>query len=62
MMAEAIQFCRQQQYRSLFLTTLPRLDAAMHLYAECGFTLVAQNERAFHGSQFVEQTVECRLD
>jgi GNAT superfamily N-acetyltransferase len=62
MMAEAMQFCRQQHYRSIFLTTLPRLDAAIHLYAKCGFILVAQNERAFHGSQFVEQTLECRLD
>jgi hypothetical protein len=51
-----------QSVAAIFLTTLPRPGAAMHLYAEYGFTLVAQDERAFHGSQFVEQTLERRLD
>jgi GNAT superfamily N-acetyltransferase len=62
MVSEAMRFCRNQQYNRVFLTTLPKLDAAMRLYAECGFTLVAENMQTFHGSQFVEQTLECRLE
>lgn len=62
MVAEAMGYCRERKYRNVFLTTLPGLDAAMRLYEECGFVRVAENEEAFHGSQFVEQTLECRID
>lgn len=59
MMGEAMQFCRESGYRRVYLTTLPRLDAALHLYKEFGFTLVSQAAQAFHGSQHLEQVLEC---
>jgi ribosomal protein S18 acetylase RimI-like enzyme len=61
MVAEAMHFCRQQQYERVYLTTLPGLDAALHLYYEQGFKLVSETSGAFHGSRYVEQTLECRL-
>lgn len=42
----------------VYLTTLPGLDAAMRLYFEQGFVHVAQSEQAFHGSRYLEQTLE----
>jgi GNAT superfamily N-acetyltransferase len=62
MVAAALQFCRDKHYPRIFLTTLPGLDAAMHLYAEHGFQQIAESDMGFHGSAFVEQTLECRLD
>jgi GNAT superfamily N-acetyltransferase len=61
MMAEAMQFCRDQGYELVFLTTLPGLDAAMHLYKAHGFVRVAESAQPFHGSHFVEQRLECRI-
>ncbi len=57
----AIEFCRKRAYPSIFLTTLPGLDAAMRLYRERGFIAIAESEESFHGSRFVEQTWECRF-
>lgn len=62
MVTEAMRFCREKQYKRVFLTTLPGLEAAMHLYREHGFYRVAENDTLFHGSAFVEHTFECKLD
>jgi GNAT superfamily N-acetyltransferase len=59
--AEAMQYCRQQGYPGVFLTTLPGLDAALHLYKEQGFTLAHQSSETFHGSPYIEQTWECKF-
>lgn len=58
MMEEAMRFCRESRFRRVFLTTLPRLDAALHLYEEYGFTMVSQAAQAFHGSEHLEQVLE----
>lgn len=61
MVAAAMQFCREKRYERVYLTTLPGLDAALHLYQQQGFALVSETPGAFHGSKFVEQTLECNL-
>lgn len=62
MMDQAMEFCRDQGYRQVFLTTLPGLDAAMRLYRSYGFAQVAESREAFHGSHSVELTLETHLD
>lgn len=62
MMAAAMRYCQERQYRRVFLTTLPGLDAAMRIYRSYGFTQVRESERTFHGSDFVEITLETRLE
>jgi GNAT superfamily N-acetyltransferase len=62
MMNQAMQFCRDQGYRRVFLTTLPGLDAAMRLYELYGFTQVAESEITFHGSHSAELTLETHLE
>lgn len=61
MLAEAMQFCRDKRYHRVFLTTLHGLEAAMRLYERYGFTRVAEGGEPFHGSHFVELTLEARL-
>lgn len=61
MLAAAMEFCRRRAYQRVLLTTLPGLDAATRLYEAQGFTAVAQSEGSFHGSRFVELTMECHL-
>jgi len=62
MMNQAMEFCREQGYQRLFLTTLPRLDAAMRLYELYGFTQVAESGVTFHGSHSIELTLELNLE
>lgn len=61
MLAEAMQFCREKGYERVFLTTLPNLDAALHLYRQQGFALISKTPGTFHGSCFVEETLESWL-
>jgi ribosomal protein S18 acetylase RimI-like enzyme len=62
MMAKAIRYCEERRYRRVFLTTLPGLEAAMRLYEAYGFKQIGESPEAFHGSQFVELTLEAILE
>jgi len=62
MLAQSMQFCREQRYRRVYLTTLPGLDAALRLYYEHGFVLASENTEKFHGSRYVELTLECMIE
>ena len=61
MLAAAMQFCRETRCERVYLTTLPNLDSALHLYREQGFAQVSETPGTFHGSRFVEQTLEAWL-
>jgi GNAT superfamily N-acetyltransferase len=58
MLVEAMRFCDVQNYQQVYLTTLPGLDAALHLYYERGFILTSESQEAFHGSRYMEQTLK----
>jgi GNAT superfamily N-acetyltransferase len=40
LLQDALAFCRQRGFAKVYLETLAGLDAAAHLYAECGFQCV----------------------
>lgn len=61
MVSEAMRFCQEKRYERVYLTTLPGLDAAVHLYQEQGFALVSEASGSFHGSRYVEQELECKI-
>jgi GNAT superfamily N-acetyltransferase len=61
MLAAAMQFCGERSYQRVFLTTLPGLEAAMCLYEAQGFIKVGESEIGFHGSRYVELTMEYLL-
>jgi GNAT superfamily N-acetyltransferase len=62
MLSEAMEFCRARKFPRVYLTTLPGLDAALHLYHQRGFVLLSETPGKFHGSDFVEQTLECDME
>jgi ribosomal protein S18 acetylase RimI-like enzyme len=61
MVSEAMRFCQEKRYERVYLTTLPGLDAALHLYQEQGFALVSEASGSFHGTRYVEQKLECKI-
>ncbi|HTP13916.1 MAG TPA: GNAT family N-acetyltransferase [Bacteroidota bacterium] len=58
LMDQALQFCRAQKYRSVFLWTEASLLAAAGLYASAGFRLTEEKTHEFWGSTVTEQRYE----
>jgi N-acetylglutamate synthase-like GNAT family acetyltransferase len=62
LVAEAINFCRQQGYATIFLWTVSALPAAAHIYQSAGFQLTQENPPvALWGALVIEQRYELRL-
>jgi len=57
----AIDFCRQKQYKKIFLWTFEGLEPARHLYEKTGFRLVKQQRGEQWGTEVHEQRYELRL-
>ena len=51
----AVEFCRQRDYKSVYLHTFEGLDAAKHLYEKIGFQLVSQKLGMQWGKEVNEQ-------
>ena len=58
MLSYGMRFSQERAYSSVYLTTLPGLDAALHLYKEHGFRRISSSGEDFHGSQYPEETWE----
>jgi len=61
LMEEAISFCREKDYRKVYLETFEGLHAARHLYEKFGFRLMQQAEGAQWGKKVTEQKYELLL-
>ena len=61
LLQEAVGFCRQQGYASVFLWTFEGLDSARHLYEKFGFQLVEQSEGRQWGKAVLEQRLVLAL-
>jgi GNAT superfamily N-acetyltransferase len=57
----AIAFCRERGYRSVFLWTVSSLPAAAHLYRAAGFTLTEERTRELWGAVVTEQRYDLAL-
>lgn len=57
----AIDFCKDNDYKRVYLWTFEGLDAAKHLYQKTGFKLVEQNRGIQWGAEVNEQRFELRL-
>lgn len=62
MIAQAMQFCRNQKYDRVQLTTMQGLDSAARLYRDYGFSLVKESAELCYGSRYTEQTFELRME
>lgn len=57
----AIDFCKEKQYKQVFLWTFSALEAARHLYAKKGFALKTTRENSEWGSLVTEERWDLRL-
>jgi GNAT superfamily N-acetyltransferase len=58
----AVDFCRANKYRRVYLRTFAGLDAARHLYEKMGFKLVDQRPGTQSGTEVTEQRFELSLE
>jgi N-acetylglutamate synthase-like GNAT family acetyltransferase len=58
---EAILFCREQSYRSIFLWTEVSLVAAARLYVAVGFRLTEEKKHEMWGMMVTEQRYDLNL-
>ncbi len=61
LMDEALEFCREQGYRHLFLWTEASLTVAARLYARAGFRLTEEKTHEFWGAMVTEQRYDLAL-
>ncbi len=59
---EALEFCRQQKFKSVILWTLSNLDAARHLYQAAGFVKTEEKTHLIWGHLLTEERYELMLD
>jgi N-acetylglutamate synthase-like GNAT family acetyltransferase len=62
LLADALAFCRQREFRSVFLWTASGLPAAAHLYRGAGFRLVEEVPEPEWGHEVVRQRYELDLE
>jgi ribosomal protein S18 acetylase RimI-like enzyme len=61
MLMEALAFCREREYTSVFLLTVRELHAAAHLYLAVGFELLEETPHESWGAVTTLQTYVLRL-
>jgi len=58
---EAVDFCREAGYASVFLWTVEGLEGALHLYESLGFELTEEETHSIWGAVVTEQRYELKL-
>jgi len=61
LLREAVDFCRQRNYKSVFLWTISELTTAARLYRDAGFQLTEQNTHQIWGAVRTEEKYELGL-
>jgi ribosomal protein S18 acetylase RimI-like enzyme len=58
---EALAFCRERGFRSVFLWTVKGLEAAAHLYRAAGFRVTEEVTHVRWGNTVIEQRSDLQL-
>ncbi len=58
LMTEAMNFCRDKNFKRVYLQTIAGLHAARHLYDKFGFKLVEEHPSETFGAPAIEQLFE----
>ena len=61
LLRDAVDFCRQRNYKGVFLWTISELTTAAHLYRDAGFELTEQNTHEIWGAVRTEERYELSL-
>lgn len=61
LLLEAIEFCRNLEFRSVFLWTVSELERAAHLYRQAGFRRTEQKTHEIWGSVRTEDRYDLNL-
>ncbi|MFC3745175.1 GNAT family N-acetyltransferase [Paenibacillus sp. GCM10012306] len=61
LLGEALQYCRDKQYQTVFLETTEDQKTAIAMYEKVGFRKTGERENKAWGVQHVEQTFEMNL-
>jgi len=61
MVEEAVKFCREERYESIFLWTVSTLKAAAALYKSAGFKMTAENRIKTWGTLVTEERYDLVL-
>ncbi|MEW6572468.1 MAG: GNAT family N-acetyltransferase [Bacillota bacterium] len=61
LLAEAIAFCEERAFRTVYLWTLAHLDAARRLYESFGFRKTEEKAHVLWGQPLTEERYELRL-
>ena len=61
LLSTAMDFCRERQYKRVFLWTFKGLDPARHLYDKSGFKLVHEQQGSQWGTSVTEQKYVCEI-
>lgn len=62
LLESAIEYCKEKNYKSIFLWTVDFLDAARHLYEDYGFTITEKATHQAWGKFLVEERWDIDLD
>jgi GNAT superfamily N-acetyltransferase len=55
LVAKVLEYCKKEHCNHVFLWTFQGLDAARHLYEQCGFSLTEEKENNTWKKQLIEQ-------
>ena len=61
LLKNALQFCRERQFKSILLWTFSDLEAAAHLYQSVGFHKTAQKTHPLWGRTLTEERYDLLL-
>ena len=61
LLGEAVGFCRERGFRSVFLWTISELTAAAHLYRRAGFTPTERKTHDIWGAPHTEERYDLEL-
>jgi DNA-binding MarR family transcriptional regulator/ribosomal protein S18 acetylase RimI-like enzyme len=62
LMDEAIQFCKQKDYKTVFLDTTDDLDKAVSMYTNAGFVKISEKENHTWADDLMELELELDLE
>ena len=61
LLQESLKFCRDMQFRTVYLWTIGELDVAAHLYEEAGFQKTERKTHEIWGRERTEERYDLKL-